>query len=266
MVAVHALVAEVLANLVDTLEAAHDEALEIELGGDAHVHVLVERIEMGDERTGTGTTGNRLQRGGLHLGVAGLVEHAAHGAYHRGTLQEGLLHTLVHHEVDIALAVAQFGVVELVVGHSVLVFYDGQGLEALRQQREALGMHADLARLGAEHESFDANEVANIEQALEDRVVEGLVVIGADVVTGDIHLDAALGVLQLCKTGLAHHAAAHHATGDDHITGLGVVVERCPDVGGESIGGEFGCGIRVDAQRAQLLQTLAPAYLLFAKF
>ena len=52
MVAVHTLVTEVLANLIDTLETTYDQALQVELGGDTHVHILVERIEVGDERTG----------------------------------------------------------------------------------------------------------------------------------------------------------------------------------------------------------------------
>ena len=138
MVAVHTLVAEVLANLVDTLEAAHDEALQIELGGNAHIHVLIEGIEVGDERTGRGTTGNHLQGRCLHLGIASLVEHAAQGADDGGTLQEGVLHTLVDHQVDIALAVAQLGVVELVVGHTVLVFHDGQGLQAFDSRVSSL--------------------------------------------------------------------------------------------------------------------------------
>ena len=41
-----ALVAEVLADLVDALEAAHDQALEVELGGDPQVHRVVERVEV----------------------------------------------------------------------------------------------------------------------------------------------------------------------------------------------------------------------------
>ena len=52
VVAVHTLVAEVLANLIHTLETTYDEALQIQLGGDTHVHILIERIEVGDEWTG----------------------------------------------------------------------------------------------------------------------------------------------------------------------------------------------------------------------
>ena len=49
MVAVHALVAEVLRELVHTLEAAHYEAFQIQLVGDAQVERNVESIVVRDE-------------------------------------------------------------------------------------------------------------------------------------------------------------------------------------------------------------------------
>ena len=45
-----ALVAEVLADLVDLLETADDQALEVELGRDAQVEVGVELVRVRDER------------------------------------------------------------------------------------------------------------------------------------------------------------------------------------------------------------------------
>ena len=56
-------------------------------------------------------------------------------------------------------------------------------------------MDTDLARLGTEYEALDADEVAYVKQFLEYGVVQFLVVTGAEVVAGDIHLDAAFGVL-----------------------------------------------------------------------
>ena len=169
--AVHALVAEVLANLVHALEAAHDEPLQIELGGDAHVHVDVEGVEVGDEGARRSAAGDALQRWGLHLGVAGRIEDSAHGAQHGGTLDERVLHAVVDDEVDIALAVALLGVVKLVVGHAVLVFHDGQGLDALAQQLERAGVDGNLTRLGFEYETLHTHEVADVEQFLEYLII-----------------------------------------------------------------------------------------------
>ena len=171
MVLVHAFVAEVLAYFVHAFESAHYQSLEVKLRGDAHVHVHVERVEVGDEGAGGGTAGYDLQRGSLHFGVAGLVEEAAHDAQHGGSLLEGLLHALVHHEVHVSLAGSHLGVVKLVIGHAVLVFHDGQGLQALAQERETLGVDGYLAHLGAEDVAFHADEVAYVEQLLEHFVV-----------------------------------------------------------------------------------------------
>ena len=52
VVAVHTLVAEVLADFINTLEPPYDEALQVKLGSDTHVHILIERIEVGDEWAG----------------------------------------------------------------------------------------------------------------------------------------------------------------------------------------------------------------------
>ena len=129
-----ALVAEVLADLIDALKAAHDEPLEIEFGGDAHIHVLIQRIEMGDERTRTGTSGDGLQGRGFHLSVSGFVENTAHGADDGGPLDEGILYAFVDDEVDIALAVAQLRILKLVVGNAVFVFDDGKRFQTLGEQ------------------------------------------------------------------------------------------------------------------------------------
>ena len=92
-----------------------------------------------------------------------------------------------------------------------------QRLKALTQQFQRLGVNRDLTRLCLEDETFDADEVTDVEEFLKDLVVHVLVLVGADVVTGDIHLDSALAILQLHKAGLAHDTAAHHTSGDDDL-------------------------------------------------
>ena len=89
----------------------------------------------------------------------------------------------------------QFGVVELVVSHSILILHDGKWLDALAQQREFFGVNRYFARLCAEYETLYAHKVADVEQAFEHRVVQFLVLIGANVVASNIHLNTAFGVL-----------------------------------------------------------------------
>ena len=199
----------------------------------------------------------------LHLGIAVAVENVAEGAGDDGALLERFLHAFVDHQVNITLTVAQLGIIELVVGHAVLVFHDGQGLQRLREQRDFLRMDGNLAHLRTEHEATDANEVTDIEQFLEHHVVHILVLIRADVIAGNINLDAALRVLKFYKRSFTHDAAAHHAAGNAYLSGLFVILKLVLDVRAESVGGVFSSGIWIDAHIAQLLETLASANLLF---
>ena len=134
MVAVHTLIAEVLANLIDTLETTNDEALQIKLGSNTHVHILVECVEVGDEWAGRSTTGNALQGRSLYLCIASVVEYVAQSAQYGCTLQEGILHAIVYDEVNIALTVTQLRIVELVVSYTILVLHDWEWLQALGEQ------------------------------------------------------------------------------------------------------------------------------------
>ena len=124
-------------------------------------------------------------------------------------------------------------------------------------------MDADLARLGAEDKTLHADEVADVEQFLEDHIIEILILIGTQIVASDIYLNTAFGVLDLCKGGLSHDTAAHHTSGDAHLTWFVFVTEIVTDVCREGIGGVFCGGIGVNAHVAQFLQALAPAYFLF---
>jgi hypothetical protein len=72
---VHSLVTEVLAYLINTLKAAYDKTLKIELGSDTAVEVYIQGVMVCDERTCAGTSGDRLQYGGLYLSVTGTVKH-----------------------------------------------------------------------------------------------------------------------------------------------------------------------------------------------
>ena len=104
----HALVAEVLAQLVDLLEAAHDAALEVELGGDPQVEVAVERVVVGHERPRGRAAVDRLQGRGLDLHEAAVVEEAAHAP--RSALErvtKAAADVGVGHQVEVAAAEAQ---------------------------------------------------------------------------------------------------------------------------------------------------------------
>src|SRR5690606_31253344 len=109
-----AFVAEGAAELVDAIEAAHEEALEIELGRDAQVELEVERVVVRAEGLGRGAAADGVEERGLHLEEAALVEEAAEGLHDGGARSEGLGDLGVREEIDVTLAVALLDVLEAV--------------------------------------------------------------------------------------------------------------------------------------------------------
>ena len=110
-----ALVAEVLADLVDALEPADDQPLQVELGRDPQVDVLVELVVVGDEGAREGAAVARLQHRRLDLEEA--VARRGRAGSPRPTSRPGLEvapRLLVHQQVEVALAVALLDVGETV--------------------------------------------------------------------------------------------------------------------------------------------------------
>ena len=253
--AVHALVAEVLAQFVDAVEAADDQPLQVELRSDAQVEVDVERVVVRDEGTRRGAARNRLQDRRLDLDVALRIEELTHRRDDPGALDEDLLDLRIDDQVEVALAVADFGVGEGVERLAVLLLDDGQRADRLRQNRKVFAVDRQLARIGAEGEAFDADDVADVEQLLEDRIVERRISFGADVVAADVDLDAARVVLQLEERGAAHDTARHDTARDADILKVFLLVVVA--FGDFTRGGRHlvaGGGVGVDAQIAQCLK------------
>ena len=115
-----AFVAEVAVDFVDALEAADDQALEVELGRDAQVEVDVERVVMRDEGARRGAAVERLHHGRLDFDEAAFLELPAQGRDDAGARDENVAHFGIGDQVEIALAVAGLDVLEAVplLGHA----------------------------------------------------------------------------------------------------------------------------------------------------
>ena len=81
---VRALVAEVPAELVDLLQAADHQPLQVELERDPQVHRHVVGVDVGDERPGVGPAVQGLQHRGLGLDEPLVVQFLADGPGDRG--------------------------------------------------------------------------------------------------------------------------------------------------------------------------------------
>ena len=229
-----AFVAEVAANLKDLVHAAHEQALEVKLEGDAEVEVAAEGLVLGDEGPRRCAAGDGLHHGRLDLHVAARVEEVAKLPDDLAAQEHDALHVVVGHEVEVALAVAGLG-----VGQAVpLVRRRAQGFG---EDGEGLGLHGDFAGARGEEGALDAHEVAEVE------VAEDAELLVAEDVLLRVGLDASALVLHVDEHGLAHVAVRGDAAGDGDGAALGVVRAR----GGAGLAGGELVLKRVDAFGAQ---------------
>ena len=106
----HAFVAEHPADLKDPLHAADDEALQVELGRDAEIKVLVEGVVMGDEGSGERATGNWVQHRSLDFDEVLVVQKSAHRRHNLAALGEGLAGVIGDPQIDVPLPIAGVGI------------------------------------------------------------------------------------------------------------------------------------------------------------
>ena len=126
----HALVAEVLRDLVHLLQSAHDQALEVELVRDAQIDVSVEVVRVGDERLRKRAAVLRLKDGRLDLDEPFPVEVGPDLGDHPRPHQRIGARALVHQQVEIPLPVALLRV--------------GQAVERIRQRAPDLSEQDEL--------------------------------------------------------------------------------------------------------------------------
>ena len=167
-----ALVTEILAKLVDTLEATDHETLEIQLGCDPQVEVAIQRVVVRDERTRSRTTVERLKHRRLDLNEVRVVERAANARDHLGARHEAIARLGVGHQIEVALAMPNLNVLQ-----SVVTIGEWQ---ATRCQLDPFGdFDAQLASTRSHGGANDTNQIANRDGAnLLERLLTELLKIG----------------------------------------------------------------------------------------
>ena len=100
------LVAEIPVDLVNAVEASHGEPFQVKLRGDAQVKVEVQSVVVGNEGPCHGAACQRLHHGGFHLEVAFAFKKFPQSANQPAAALKNPPGFLIHHEVQVALAVA----------------------------------------------------------------------------------------------------------------------------------------------------------------
>ena len=112
---IDALVAKDAPDLEDALHPADDEPLQVQLQGDAQVHVDVERVVVADERSSRRAALNAAEHRAFDFPEAAVIEMASNSSDDSPPDLEDLAGAVVGHQVDIALPVAHFDVDESLV-------------------------------------------------------------------------------------------------------------------------------------------------------
>ena len=170
----------------------------MQLGGDAHIHIDIQRVVVGNKGTGIGAAGDGAEHGGLHLHEAQRIQIAAQIGHKLAADLEIPLALRIHDQVHIPLAVAHF-----LIGQAVELLR--QGTQGLGQQDDLMGTDAHLAPLGAEHFAHHAHDITDIV------LLEAVIVVLIHLVLAGVELDAAGLVLQVAEGHLTHAALAHQA-------------------------------------------------------
>ena len=213
-----AFVTEVLADLVDPLQAADDEPLEIELGRDAQVEIGGELVRVRDERVREGAAVARLKHGRLDLDEAGVVQVLPDRRDDPRPRREVGPRLLAHQQVEVALPVAELGILEAVEGV-------GQRAADLREQHELVDGERGLTPPRLHRLPRGSEDVAEVDVHL------------ARALGRAEQLNAARAVDEVEEDELAHVAPRHHAAGDPHRpVGVLAGLER---LGGRPHGGDL---------------------------
>ena len=198
---VHPLVAERPSDLEHPVQATDDQALEVQLGGDAQVQRHVQRVVVGHERAGVGAAGLDVEDRRLDLDEAAIAQRRAEARQHGVADLEDPTAVGVDDEVGVALAVADVG-----VGEAVPLVR--QRADRLGQQLETRHLDGDLAGAGRHHGALRADPVAAIERLdVGERVV-------ADDRLGDEQLEVVAAVGDGEEDELSGVALEHDTTAD----------------------------------------------------
>ena len=256
----HAFVAEIPVDLVDALETADDQALEIQLGGNAQVELQIERVVMGHERSRRRPSRNHVhhRRLDFHEPARLGFQPLAHETDCPRTQGKRIARFGRDDQIDISLAVAL-----LDVGQAMPLVR--QRAQRLGQQAQAIDLDRQLAGARAHQFTLGTNDVADV-PALERLVgfSQGRAL--------QEQLDLPAHVLEGDEAGLAHDApredASCHANParqcGNRLGGAGVDIgEFRLQVAGKCIDAEIvRVGVAVFAQAVQFLATLGNQFVL----
>jgi hypothetical protein len=187
----HPLVPEAAPDLVDPVQAPHQEPLQVQLRRDPEIEIHVEGVVVRLEGLGDGAAPHRVEERGLHLQEPLVVQEAADLLHHQRPGTKHVAHVGVGEEIHVALAVAL-----LHVGEAVPLL--GRRQERLAHVLVAIGADRQVTLHGADERAEDRDVVREIEE-LELRAIG----------SGERRLAVLAGLVAHQGLGVAERGADH---------------------------------------------------------
>ena len=147
-------------QLINPFHATHQQPLQVQLKGDPHEQLHIERVVMRNERPRCRSTGNGMERGAFNLNELITGKRVANRLHNLRAIHESLKHTLVVGHVQVPHALPHFE-----VGEAFVLLR--RWLQGLGEKMKLLYENGEFARVGAPQVAIDANDIAQIKQTGE---------------------------------------------------------------------------------------------------
>ena len=176
-------VTEVTVDLEYPFKAADHQPFQIQLRRDAQIHIQIERIMMGDKRTRGSAAGDHLHHRGFHFHKAARNHELTHGGEDLRTHLEGVARLFVGNQIQIALTIARFLIL--------------QAVKLVRQRAQCLGQQAQLGTVNGEFAGLGFKQLTAGGDDVAEIPFLKLFVVDAfrQIVARDVQLNAAADVL-----------------------------------------------------------------------
>ena len=240
---IHSLVAKILTELPDFLQAADDQPLEVQLIGNPQIQIGVELVVMRDKRHRRAAAVQRLQDRSLDLDKPLLGQELPDDGDDAGTELHRLADVGVDDQVDIALAVAG-----LLVGQAMIFFR--QRVKRFGEKLKRIHGYRLFAGAGDKQGAGQADDIPQVKQA--EQAPQGL----ADGILFDIPLQSPELILEMEEGRFPHDPNRHDPSGQRYHGGLfRQRIEVAEDLLGR-VGAVKSVRKRVYPYRFELLQLL----------
>jgi hypothetical protein len=144
------------AKLIDFLQPAYDQTLQMKFQSNPHIKIHIKGIMVRNERPCTCSSGNGMQRRSLDFNVTSRIKEFPHCLEHSCALQKHPAHVRINYKVEIAVPIAKVN-----INQAMPLLR--QGTKGFAKKSEFVYLNAYFSSSGAEHLTYYTYDVPDIQ-------------------------------------------------------------------------------------------------------